>query len=327
MGLKVSVFSTYKQPENRETNYTLLMLRMLYEESPRAFAGFVADLIGENSAEPLGIKFRQQISKASSVIDGEIRQDGFVLYIETKRKGEFNLPQLKNHLDALNKEHVQTKVLLALSANEDDPAFAQLSKLCSDQVQFVGLSYYDLLAVFEKQDVSSGIRATLAEFREFLQSQDLLSGWRNWLDVVNCARSCDVVEEGRAYFCPVLGGAYSHDRCRFFRMYRKKKVELIAEIRGVVDLDDETSAIVLWKNMDSDGVLIQEARDHLNRWLPGKYPRRVFVLGDGYPTEFIKDTKGGMMGSKRYFNVELLAATDAKDLAAKLNGKKWSDLG
>ena len=116
-------------------------------------------------------------------------------------------------------------------------------------------------------------------------------------------------------------------------MYRNKRVERVAEIEAVVDVVKPSGkgapvkAEVLWSNTGkSDQQLQQTAIEKALRYRADELPMRVFILINSAPTDFAKDSKGGMYGTKQYFDVSLLKAQDANDLAAKLEGKQWSDL-
>jgi hypothetical protein len=166
----------------------------------------------------------------------------------------------------------------------------------------------------------------LADFRQYLTEQGLLSSWERLLDVVNCAGLPQEVTEGNVYLCPATGGAYNHSRSKFFGMYRNKKVERVAVIEAVVDLEGPDTAKVKWKNVKGqDNDYIRVAREKHQKWRKGDYPTRVFVLSPLIETVFHKRTKGGMFGSKRYFDVGELAPTNAEDLAAKLRDKHWPE--
>lgn len=56
---------------------------------------------------------------------------------------------------------------------------------------------------------------------------------------------------------------------------------------------------------------------------------QIFLFGAGAETEFIKDSTGGLLGSKLYFwdVAKKLEADSAPALAAKLKGRKWSEFG
>ncbi|MEM1044224.1 MAG: hypothetical protein AAGI91_16570 [Bacteroidota bacterium] len=47
-GRPITLFSGYDQKENRVTNYAILLLRMLYRESPAYLAEALADLTGRD---------------------------------------------------------------------------------------------------------------------------------------------------------------------------------------------------------------------------------------------------------------------------------------
>jgi hypothetical protein len=153
------------------------------------------------------------------------------------------------------------------------------------------------------------------------------------LDIVNCAQYFYEIEEGEAYLCPAEGGAYSHKPCRFFGLYRNKSVESVAEIEAVVDVSEEQKsdaliirAETLWT--DSPRSTRQHQKTAIERALrfrPDKLPIRVFILTNRTATDFIKDSSGGMQTSKMYLDVSSLHAKDARELAAKLAGKQWSE--
>jgi hypothetical protein len=127
--------------------------------------------------------------------------------------------------------------------------------------------------------------------------------------------------------CPAEGGAYSHDRCKYLGMYRDKKVEKIAFIRAVVDVEAENVAKLLWNNSgENKNEMLKEALNKVSCFRPNVFPTRVFLLEKLFETEFIKETPYGLRGSKTYFNIESTKAHDAKELAQFLNGKKWGEI-
>jgi hypothetical protein len=168
----------------------------------------------------------------------------------------------------------------------------------------------------------------LFDYRQYLTGQGLLSSWERILDVVNCAGTAQEVIEDNFYRCPATGGAYNHSRAKFFGMYRNKKVERVAVIEAVVDLDGPEAAKVKWKNVKGhDSDFICSAREKHQKWKWGgdECPVRIFILSPSEETAFHKGTKGGMFGSKRYFDVGALGASDAKDLATKLRDRSWPE--
>ena len=333
MGKTISLFSGYSQKENRTTNYCLLALKMIYEENPKFLAEILSGLCGYDMSEDVGVKFRQQERKASSVPDGLITQKAFTIFIETKNYDWFYDEQLENHLDALHSETHGLKMLIALGNFEGDISkrFEKIKGLCEkkyrNNIFFSAVSFEDFISAIDLPTLPKNISDAIKDLRAYLDEEGLLPSWQNWLDVINCAGLPDDVLIGNVYMCPAEGGAYSHSRCKYFGMYRQKKVEKIAIIRAVVDVESASQAKLLWKNVEEKTAdLLSEAQNKINTLRPGEYPTRVFLLGSLHDTEFIKDTPGGMLGSKQYFNISKLNAEDEVSLADLLKGSKWSEL-
>lgn len=333
MGKRISLFSGYSQKENRTTNYCLLALKMIYEENPKFLSEILSGLCGYDMSNDVGVKFRQQERKVSSVPDGLITQKAFTIFIETKNFDWFYDQQLENHLDALNTESKSLKVLFALGNFEGDitTRFSSIKGLCENKFKnkifFSAVTFEDFITALDLPSLPKNISDAIKDLRTYLDEEGLLPSWKNWLDVVNCAGLPEDVLDGMVYMCPAEGGAYSHGRCKFFGMYRQKRVEKVSLIRGVVDVASETDANLLWKNTDiKTSELLGEAKNKVMELRPGEYPTRIFLLGQLYDTNFVKDTPGGMLGSKQYFDVSKFKAEDAKELSGCLKDLTWSEL-
>lgn len=331
MGSDISLFSGYTQKENRTTNYCLLVLKLLYEENPKFLGEVLAGLVGEELADIVGVQFRQQARKKSSVPDGVVFQPAFTLYIETKNWDWFSDEQLGRHLDELDRETPGTKVLLALSNFEAHGAqrFANVERACADKyknrVFFKAVSFEDLVDSLPEENVSKNLRDTLEEFETYLDEQWLLPRWKTRLDVVNCSGRPKDVVEGGVYICPARGGPYKHARAKYFGMYQGKSVRHVAAIEAVVRFDEDNASLQ-WKNIDAnDEVLLARARERRDALRPGA-DVRVFLLGERFATDFRKTTSGGLQASKLYFDVGSLAPKDAEHLATELRGKTWDQL-
>lgn len=330
MSRPITLFSGYSQRENRTTNYCLLVLKMLYEENPKFLAEVLSTLVGEELGGRIGVKFSQQEKKSTSVPDGLIVQPPFTIYIESKNFDWFYDAQLERHLAALDEETPGFKVLLALSPTEGEESdrFTKIRTICEEKYQrtiaFEKVSFEDLIEAIPIDRLPKNLADAVTDFRAYLEEQNLLPSWKRWLDVVNCAGYPDDVLVDNVYMCPATGGPYNHWRCKYFGMYRYKRVEKIAIIEAVIDVEDDQRGAIKWSNIDESQVnLIGRAcaKSHQRR-----RPTRVFLLGTLYDTDFRKDTPGGMYGSKQYFDVGALNAPDAQALALALHGKTWSEL-
>jgi len=333
MSGNISLFSGYNSAENRTTNYCLLVLKTLYEDNPKYLSEVLVSLLGENLADIVGVQFSQQEKKKDSIPDGLITQKAFTIYIEAKNWDWFYDSQLEAHLEALRTEQPGMKILIALGNfdNSASDSFERIKTLCAEKysrtIAFAKLSFEELLSVCEALGgLSKNLSDMLVDFRQYLTEQGLLSSWEKILDVVNCAGLPQEVIEGNVYMCPATGGSYKHSRSKFLGMYRNKKVERVAVIEAVVDLEGPDIAKIKWKNVrGGDSDYIQTAREKHKTWRKDDYPMRVFILGPLIETAFHKGTKGGLLGSKRYFDIGALEAADAEDLARKLYDKNWPE--
>jgi hypothetical protein len=222
-------------------------------------------------------------------------------------------------------------VLLALANVEADlPAWVSgVEERCGGEyagrIFFAAISFEEFLAAVQALPLPKNLADVVSDFSDYLDQQNLLPRWQSMLDVVNCSRIPDDIQQGGVYMCPAEGGAYNHKRCRYFGMYKNKTVDAIAEIEAVVDVQSETDATILWKHIaQADDELRERARTKLSEWRPGRFPTRVFLLGSLYPTSFKKDTPGGMLGSKQYFRLASGEPMNAEQLAARLDGQQWS---
>jgi hypothetical protein len=333
----ISLFPRYSSPENRATNYTLLVLRLLYEESPRLYQQFLDRLLGEDAPATLPT-FLQQQKKKSSIPDGVVSQRSYALYVETKTGEWFYDEQLRRHLSALADDRAETKMLIALSPFEYGGETALMTQYKAEAakysgVGFLAVSFRSVVDALPALDAGSHLGRIIEEFETYLADADLLGSWQTQLDVVNTAMWPEHVAVHQVYTCPATGGAYAHRRCRFLGGYAKKTVTHVAEILGVVRLGADGHGAVEWKNVEIPDIeLVASASDRATAAWGGRefeIDRLAFVLGSPVATAFTKDTPGGMRGSRQYFELAKLPGgtpTDAVSLAAALNGRHWTEV-
>ena len=223
-------------------------------------------------------------------------------------------------------------MLIALSnfENDDLGRFQRIREICKEkyngQIDFASVSFEDFVKALEDlPHLSKNLDDAVRDFRAYLDEEGKLPTWQRLLDVVNCAGFPDDILERNVYMCPARGGAYEHRRCKYFGMYQGKRVKRIAVIEAVVDIEDSETASLKWKNVEGkNDELIKLARSKLDERRPGRYPMRIFLLGQLFATDYRKNSPGGMQGSKRYFDVGDRNAPDAKALATALDGQTWS---
>lgn len=329
---QISLFSGYEQNENRTTNYCLLILKMIYEEAPVYLGEALSVMLGdEKMIDFVGVKFNQQQKIRSSIPDGLIIQSPFSIFIETKNYDWFYDAQLESHLDGLDKEYSGRKILIALGSFDEDEKdrFKKIINVCEEKykgkIKFYALSFERFLESLQSLRLPKGLEDLAGELRGYMDEQKLLPSWKNKLDVVNCAGIPEDIIDHNVYMCPATSGAYSHQRCKYFGMYKDKTVSKVALIKAVVDVESDSSSEIKWINLQSDNDNYRDAAIRLVSEVRGEYPTRIFLLDKLFDTNFVKDSSGGLMGSKKYFDISSLEIKDSQDLAEKLSGMKWSE--
>ncbi|EMJ85439.1 hypothetical protein [Leptospira meyeri] len=332
MGKPLTFFSNYNSSENRTTNYTLLLLKLIYEDSPTNFGYLLSTLTNEETGSMVGVKFYQQEKKNKSIPDGIILQKSFSIFIEAKNFDWFYDEQIENHLQALNDESANVKILIALSNFEstDLSKFDNIRNIIStkykNQLIFQALNFEDFIIALEADFIPSKFKEQISEYRDYLNENNLLPTWKKKLDVINCAGIPEEILEGNVYLCPAIGGSYSHQRCKYFGMYIDKTVKIISEIKAVIDVNSADSINIKWINNHEKVENLKElALAKANFYRQSELPVRVFILDKLFECNFVKDSPGGIQYSKTYFDISKLNFSNTDELAKELSSKKWSD--
>jgi len=337
---KISFFPKYEQKENKVTNYTLLVLRQIYNESPNLFQTFIVDLLAEEGQNiNIGVNFLQQVGdgceRGNSIIDGVIQQLPFQIFIETKTTDWFYNDQLERHVENLLKFNGQ-KIFIAL-ANFDGlkdgskaidtikEKYKDKKDLIITKIEFEQLKY--ALENISNKIKSETLYNIVKEYEQFLDENNLLPTWKYRLDVVNCAVSKNDVMNRNLYLCPEAKGAYKHARSKYFGIYENKNVNCIAEIKAVCTYDSRSKEQISISWFDSDNykeedILKEATEKSIHCWGDGV---QMFLLGEFKENiNFNKDSRGGMFGSKIYFNFDE-KVKDINDLETLIKDKCWSN--
>lgn len=346
MSREISLFTDYKQNENRTTNYVGLALKLLYQESPTAFEEFLTLLLGDDVSLGVGPRFHQQVKHKEGVPDLCIFQDPFRIHIETKLTDWHYDEQLKRHIEDLGNEG--RRVLLALAAFESEsPQEQHLETVKAAEAAGVILrfcSYEQLLETLKKVGASLNpqICQTFGELERYLDSSGLLPLWKNQMDVVLCPSTREETLALNAYICPNRGGSYSHRRARFMGLYcGNKTVTHVAEVEAKVSCGpDFTDPKVDWPQggeFKKQSVLwIARAKDAIqhslfHEWHINDLKQtgvQLFLFKAGSCVElkqgFVKNTPYGLQG-KTYFRDIAKDIPDSSALAHKIDGKSWCE--
>jgi hypothetical protein len=334
MGRDISLFADYHQKENSLTNYCGLLMKMLYEDSPRKFEELLATLLKTDKNIIVGPTFTQQTKKEKSIPDLAITQKSFSIFFETKTTDWFYEDQINRHIAGFN-QTADDKILFLLSNFENDNLEEQfqteISKAKKNKIILQPLSFEDFVGSLEQVCNTEYLKNLLDEFKIYLDRNEWLPKWKYLLDVVSCSGTLDEIKQG-VYMCPDTGGAYSHRRAKYFGPYSSKKVAEIFEIKAIIVIEKNLGeAKVKWKNESiKEDSLIEQAKIKLQTWEwrvdeNKSVPLQVFLLSNRAETNFLKETSGGMLQSKKYFWDIAIDCKNSKELADKLRDKNWGN--
>lgn len=338
MGRTISLFADYHGSENSVTNFCGLMLKLIYQESPRLLFQLL-DILFEGEAEVpfVGPTFEQQNGKkkkrSHSIPDLEIKQESFQILVETKLTDWFHEDQLENHIAGFS-DRVDSKILILLcnfedkNCNQTRQDFKERMKK-ENNISVVEVTFEDLLKGLTEVCITPQLHEYLTEFEDYLDRNALLPSWKYRLDVVNCCVTKNEILQDRVYMCPNRGGQYRHERARYFGTYWNKNVEFLYHIDAIVVCDVNFQCYELkWKNdiKDADNELFKRAEAFIRKYRIDEIKQngiQVFLLSNKKEVNFRKDTKGGLFGSKKYFVIN--EAKDIDSCAKLIRDKKWSD--
>lgn len=128
---------------------------------------------------------------------------------------------------------------------------------------------------------------------------------------------------------PCLFGLAPGKECsRYFGLYHGKGVSSVANIEAAIDVHPDDSTTIRWiGGLDKEDNYRLKAVKLAHQLRPkNQFPVRVLILDYLQPTDFRKNTRGGMVGSTQYFDVSSFGVNSAGFLAGKLAGKNWSEI-
>ncbi len=332
MSREISIFSDYHQRENSLTNYCGLMMKTIYENSPKNFEEILTTILPNEINLIVGTRFQQQTKQRKSIPDLAITQRSFSIFFETKLSDWFYEEQIRRHITSFDNKS-EIKILILLSNFEDQNIEIRFHEAIqsakSENIIIQPLSFEDFVGALEGACNTLDLQNLLDEFKTYLERNDLLPKWKYLLDVVNCTGTYEEIDEN-VYMCPDTGGAYSHRRAKYFGPYLNKSINQIFEIKALVVIEKEISdGRIKWKNVNvEDEILIIEAKNMIRKWdwrveENKTVDLQVFLLEKPFETSFFKISSGGMQQSKRYFWDIAIDCKNSQELAAKLKNEKW----
>ncbi len=203
---KIHYFQRYSTKENVITNNTLHLLKRIYLESPKIFENVIQDICGEKSEEflDIGPLFDQQTGGAGSIPDGKIRQNEFNILVETKRGDDFDIDQLKQHMDGFknSKNNILIGVCradLMSKPNKEDLNMIAIEKNCRFEIST--FSKIILICRTHIPEFRLDLVEMIDDFEDFCSSEEILEPKEDVLLAFPCSDSYEQNIKYSLYFC------------------------------------------------------------------------------------------------------------------------------
>lgn len=336
---EVTRFPHYHQAENVVTNHVMVMLRMIYRESPKLFEGLLRALCGDEVT--VGPSFSQQVAGTHSIPDGLILQEPMAIFVETKLGPHLDHSQLAAHCKTIEARTQGRKgnYLIALTTGEAGQAVPpEVTETAHAQgIKIVETSFgalIDQLGALPIHDVDLG--EIVQEFADFISAQGLLPRREQSVAAMLTGTSWQANRDHGVYYEPADRNS-KWQRASFLGLYHDKRISHVGRIVAVaVAVEDETGEMVFETPEtgtldDARRAAVRTCIDAAQAYYPDfQMKRHRYYVVDGFsPTGLRKTSPGGMMGH-RYLDVELVAGTRAPSgasgavVAALLDGKTYS---
>lgn len=333
--MKIHFFQRYHSKENVDTANAMLLLSRLYSYSSAKFYTFLGKILPENASVELF--FNLQEKSKNSVPDATITQASFKVVVETKLYGNFELAQLKHHLQSFKEEDY--KVLLTLDPNPMNPKMKE--EIGQVIVAHNAASHHNVIhqhltfeklvnSVFEVIDERDyEMQDVLNDYRDYCYSSGLIpNDWKR-MRVQLAGDTITINKKLNLYYDNADRGFSGH---RFLGLYSQKAVRAVGEISAIVTAvpSGDTLDVSLekgeWTDEMQDRIkaAIEDSKNYGYNLTGIRH--RYFFVEKFYDTFFEKTTPYAPMGSRMFDLCEVLGVSDlpqTEKLAELLRQKNW----
>ncbi|OGI01498.1 MAG: hypothetical protein A2Y25_02100 [Candidatus Melainabacteria bacterium GWF2_37_15] len=333
--MKIHFFQRYHSKENVDTANTMLLLSRLYSYDSAKFFAFLAKLLPENATVGLYISLQEKAN--SSVPDATISQSSFKIVVETKLYSNFDLLQLKCHLQSFKNEDY--KVLLTLDPNkltekmknDIERMVSEYNKNSNNNIIHKHLSFEELIneirVIIDERDYE--INDILDDYQEYCYMGELIpDDWKR-MRVQLAGNTIDINKKLKLYYEDAARGFSGH---KYLGLYNQKAVRAIGEIKAKITAVYRGTELIF---QIEEGDLTEDMKERIKIAIEDSknygynlvdITHRYFFVENFYDTHYEKETPYAPMGT-RFFN--LCEVLDTKklppleEIAKLLEKKTW----
>ena len=338
--MQMPYFQRYQKKEDVDTSNTMLMLSHLYSYDTSKFYT-ILNTIALKSDELPELTINIHTKGKNTIPDAFISQIGFEIAIETKLNNNFDLNQLKGHLDSLD-GFKEIKILLTIDPNPmDKTLYNQFEEYLKEynskrnlSIKHINITFSDLINAIENviDEHDNKIYQIFEDFKNYCLEENLISDKEYWLRAVT---------SGNTYFDNMslnlyydLAPRYRNDR-GYIGLYKDKEVKAIGKIKKIVTVVYQNQKLSS-KTIYGEEINKEEERrikkaielsKNYNYELIGK-ELNFFLVDKFIETHFKKASKNPLYKCK-LFNLkkmlDLKEPQEASQIAVLLDNRIWEE--
>lgn len=332
--MKIHYFQRYHQKENVETANTMLLLNRLYFYSPNKFYELLSRYFLPQNAE-IKLEIELQKKAPQTIPDAIIYQPGFKIVVETKLNGDFNISQLKGHLEAFQNE--KYKVLLTLDPRpmkkEIESKFQTIlfdyNKENQTNVFHCNTTFEEIIknveSVIDEHDYD--MLEILQDYSDFCYADGLIpDAWKR-MRVQLAGTTMEINQKLNLYYDTADKNVSDHE---YFGLYSQKSVRAIGKITAVIVSSWKNDA---WTYVAERGALtadiknrIEAAREDAQKYGYDMTNTRYFIVEKFHETDFKKETPYAPMGTRIFDLTKVLGVEKLptiEEIADRLKVVTW----
>lgn len=323
------------------TNNTLLLFSRLYNNSPEKFRRFINVLLEDSGIElNTTVSFKQQEKGKCSIPDGIIEQESFKIILETKLYGQESIKQIVKHWNSFNNEDKQIFLWInkePISKSYYSEIIEKLNVYNDKNGTNVGLAtttFKDICRCFNEiiEEYDIEMKDLINDYEAFCYESELIDNADTKIRVVLTGQTLEQNLKYNIYYNPSDRG---YQNTKYLGLYKDKTVKAIGELSCIADVQYDIQSKELKVIDVLVGSLTDEQKDIIKKVTieaKEKYGyslddgRRFFFVKEYIKTEFIKQSKGGLMNTRYIYLEEIEGYTNdmsVVEIASLLKGKDW----
>lgn len=237
----------------------MLLLSTLYYFSSDKFHIFLRELVSAEILEfDTNMYFTLQEKNVNSVPDATIRQKSFKVTIETKRLDNFEVDQIKKHLESFGNEDY--KILITLSPYPLKKKLEQEIKkevenynttnnlLNEKRVIHKHCTFSDIVSLIEDvlDDRDYEFHDILSDYKDYCTLYNLIKEKNRWMRAVTVGISFESNFKFKLYYDPQSRGFSEHG---YIGLYKQKSIRAVGRLVNIIEADYIDGELII-KNSD-----------------------------------------------------------------------------